>query len=101
VNGMRELGCPLSPDHSSSIVPVVIGDEEKLGKMNDVFRDEGIYVVPVVYPAVGKKNCRFRFTITAPLSISDLDYALNVIEKAMLKADFKFETKEETRLKIA
>jgi 8-amino-7-oxononanoate synthase len=101
VSGLRDLGCPLAEDHPSAVIPVVIGDEDKLGKMNEVFRDEGVYVVPVIYPAVGKKNCRFRFTMMATHTISDLDYVLNVVEKAMLKADFQFQRKDEAVLKAA
>jgi 7-keto-8-aminopelargonate synthetase-like enzyme len=89
VSALRNLGFPLAENHQSAVVPVIISDEEKLGKMNEVFREEGVYVIPVVYPAVSRKNCRFRFTVMATHSVSDLDYVLNVIEKAMLKADFK------------
>jgi 8-amino-7-oxononanoate synthase len=96
--GLHELGFTyLQQDHESAVIPVLIGDEQKLGIMNQIFLDEGIFVVPVVYPAVSRTSCRFRFTMTAKLTTSDIDFVLNVIEKAMLKVGFKYEEKSNQR----
>lgn len=102
VTGLRHLGCPISEDHESAVIPLIIGDEEKLGIMNKIFREDGVYVIPVTYPAVSKTSCRFRFTAMSAHTTSDLDYVLNVIEKAMLKANFSFENLQENKkLKMA
>ena len=87
IEGLLHIGWPIEPDHQSAVIPLIIGDEEKLGIMNQVFRDQGVYVIPVIYPAVSKKQSRFRFTIMANHTISDLDYALLVIEKALRAAN--------------
>ena len=89
-DGLRRLGCPVSPDHQSSIIPVEIGDEKKLGIMTKVLFESGVYVIPVVYPVVSRDRCRFRFTIMTNHTLSDLDYVLNILEKAMEKAEFRF-----------
>ena len=81
--------CPA--EHESAVVPVIVGDEKKLEIMNAVMMDAGVFVIPIVYPAVSKTNARFRFTVMATHTVSDLDYALNVLELAMAKADFKFD----------
>ena len=94
--GLRLLGYPMNPNHESAVIPVVIGDEDKLGKMNQVFKDDGVFVVPIVFPAVSRKSCRFRFTVTANHTISDLDYVLHVFERAMQVAGFNFNDKVET-----
>jgi 8-amino-7-oxononanoate synthase len=86
LGGLRDMGYPVQPGHESAVIPLVIRDEKKLGVMNQVFQEEGVHVIPVVYPAVGRNNCRFRFTVMATHSVSDLDYVLSVIEKAALKA---------------
>jgi glycine C-acetyltransferase len=91
VHGMRSLGAPLNPDHPSAVIPVVIGDERKLGIMNEVLLQSGIYVVPIVYPAVSRNASRFRFTVMAPHTQSDLDLVIFQFEKAMKTADFRFE----------
>lgn len=89
--GLQSLGYKFQHDQESSIIPVIIGDEAKLGKMYQSLLDDGIWCVPVVYPAVSRKNCRFRFTIMATHTISELDYALSALEKAMIKVGFSFE----------
>jgi 8-amino-7-oxononanoate synthase len=86
--GLRELGFQVAPDHESAVVPVSIGCEKTLGEMNKIMLDEGVFVVPIVYPAVARNRCRFRFTMMATHTLTDLDFALNVLEKAMLKTGF-------------
>ena len=86
--GLRELGFPISLSHESAVLPAVIGDQTKLGIMNRAMLDLGVFVVPIVYPAVSRNKVRFRFTVMATQTISDLDYALNALEQAMKKADF-------------
>ena len=88
VEGLRSLGFPISANHPSSVIPVVIGDDEKMGVMNQILQDNGVYCIPIVYPAVSRRQGRFRFTMMATHTISDLDYALSVLESAMNKANF-------------
>jgi 8-amino-7-oxononanoate synthase len=90
VAGLRQLGCPLSDKHEGAVVPVIVGNSEKFEIMTSVLYEEGIYTLPIEYPAVNKRGARFRFTIMATHTESDLDYALNVIKIAMQKANFSF-----------
>ena len=91
--GLAHIGYHLHHDHDpeSAVIPVVVRDEKKLDIMNKILMDAGVFVIPIVYPAVSRTNCRFRFTVTSNHSVSDLDFVLNVLETAMEKADFKFE----------
>lgn len=89
VENLNQLGFSINPDHESAVIPLVIGNEAKLGAMYQSLLDDGIFTIPIVYPAVSRKNCRFRFTVMATHSKSDLDYATACIEKAMLKVDLK------------
>jgi 8-amino-7-oxononanoate synthase len=83
VNGLRHLGVQIAADHQSSICPVVIGDEERLGRMTQILLDQGVYVTPIVFPAVSRSQARFRFTVSAAHDQSDLDYALLVLKMAI------------------
>ena len=87
VEKLRELGVDISADHKSTICPVVIGCEEKLDIMSRVLFDNGISVSPVVYPAVARSQCRFRFTVTTMHEESDLDYAALVLKMAYSEAE--------------
>lgn len=89
VTGLSHLGFQMDKNHESAVVPVIVGDEKKLGIMYQSLLDDGIFCVPVVYPAVGRSNCRFRFTVMATHTISDLDYVVSGVEKAMLKANLQ------------
>jgi 7-keto-8-aminopelargonate synthetase-like enzyme len=90
VRGLREIGFHVPEGHKSAIVPVIIGDEEKMAKMYQVIFENGIYTIPVIYPAVARNNCRFRFTITATHTVSEIDYALLVIKQAAAAAGYAF-----------
>lgn len=90
INGLKSLGYQPKENHESSVIPVVIGNEEKLGEMYQSLLADGVLCIPVVYPAVGRKNCRFRFTIMANHTVAELDYAVSCLEKAMIKSEFTF-----------
>lgn len=90
VRGLEAIGYRFEGKQESPIIPVVIGDESKMGEMYQSLLDDGIWCAPIVYPAVSRKNCRFRFTVMSSHSISDLDYAISCLEKAMIKANFRF-----------
>ena len=92
-NNLKNIGYEVPDSHESAVVPVVIGDEKKLGEMYQSMLEDGVFVVPIVYPAVSRTNCRFRFTVMATHSVTDLDYAASSLEKAMLKANFSFDDK--------
>lgn len=99
--GLRGLGFDISANHESAVLPAVIGDQEKLGIMNKHLMEAGVFVVPVPYPAVSRTKIRFRFTVMASHTTSDLDYALNVLESAMKEAAFKPVPPQETQPKAA
>ncbi|MFZ4402725.1 MAG: aminotransferase class I/II-fold pyridoxal phosphate-dependent enzyme [Pseudobdellovibrionaceae bacterium] len=90
IKGLRNLGYNIDSNHESAVVPVVIGDESIMGDMYQSLLEDGVWCVPIVYPAVSRKNCRFRFTMMATHSISDLDYVLICLEKAAMKSNFQF-----------
>lgn len=90
VTNLNNIGYGIDPGHESTIIPLVIGDEEKMGIMHQSLLEDGVFVVPIIYPAVSRNNCRFRFTINSKFSSSDIDYVTMAIEKAAAKANVKF-----------
>src|SRR5690606_9885672 len=95
-NNLKSIGYNVPSNHESSVIPVIIGNEQKLGEMYQSMLEDGVFVVPIVYPAVSRNNCRFRFTIMANHTITDLDYAVASLEKAMLKCGFSFLQEEDS-----
>jgi 8-amino-7-oxononanoate synthase len=69
-------------DSESAIIPVLIRDEIKTYKMAQILDKAGIFVNPVVFPAVKESESRLRVSIMALHSLKDLDRALEAFEKA-------------------
>ena len=76
---IRDLGFTTN-EPTSGIVPIIIGDEQKLGSFHKALLDAGVYTNIVTYPAVRRKECRLRLCIMASLSREDMDSALCRLE---------------------
>ncbi|MBU1062249.1 MAG: aminotransferase class I/II-fold pyridoxal phosphate-dependent enzyme [Candidatus Omnitrophica bacterium] len=66
----------------SAIIPVLIWNEIKTYKMAHLLDKAGIFVNPVVFPAVKESESRLRVSIMALHSLEDLDRALEAFKKA-------------------
>jgi glycine C-acetyltransferase len=66
----------------TAIIPVLLGDEAKAFEMARYCHNQGVYVMPVGYPAVPKGAERLRMNVTCDHRQSDLDHALNVLLQA-------------------
>ncbi len=66
----------------SGILPLIVGDEDKLARLHRALLDEGVYTNIVTYPAVRRKECRLRLCVMASLSQNDMDTALACLERA-------------------
>ncbi|GHU17354.1 hypothetical protein FACS189472_04110 [Alphaproteobacteria bacterium] len=66
-------------DSESGIIPIIIGDEEKLIKFHNELRSRGLYTNIVTYPAVRRKECRIRLCIMKELTKQQIDNAVNII----------------------
>ncbi len=63
------------------IVPIMTYDAKKASDMSKRLFEEGVYALPIVFPMVAKDKARIRSMIRADLSMEDLDFAINKIEK--------------------
>ncbi len=64
------------------IVPVIIGDDEKTFKLWYALKEMGIFVTPVISPAVSPDNSRIRTSYTATHSDEELQYILKSFYQA-------------------
>ena len=68
--------------HSNSpIIPLYIGDDIKTLTLTKVLLDRGIFVNPVLSPAVKKEDALIRFSLMATHTHEQIDYALDTIQK--------------------
>jgi len=75
--GLQALGFQTG-ETESAIIPVIVGDEEKLGRFHCELRRGGVFTSIVTYPAVRRKECRLRVSIMSDLTREDMDRALAV-----------------------
>jgi len=68
------------------IMPIVIGDRERLYRLGHELRQRGLWVAPVDYPAVPQDKICFRACVTANHTRADLDEALNILSDTLVPA---------------
>jgi len=74
-------------DTESAIIPVIVGNEEKLARFHNDLRHRGIFTNFVSYPAVRRKECRLRLSIMNSLTEKDMDQTLSVLAELGRKHD--------------
>ena len=68
------------------IMPIVIGERERMYRLCHQLRSRGLWVAPVDYPAVPLNRVCFRACVTAKHTRADLDEALNILEDTLVPA---------------
>lgn len=66
------------------IMPIIIGDRERMYRLGHELRRRGLWVAPVDYPAVPQDRICFRACVTALHTRADLDEALNILEDTLV-----------------
>lgn len=87
IDGFRQMGCEIG-NTSTPIIPLFIRDNEKTFKITqDLLAEEpvGLFVNPVVSPAVPPQDTLIRFSLMATHTKEHVDYALEKIEKVFKK----------------
>lgn len=77
----------------SAIFPIMVRDEYKVNEAARILLENGIYVNPISYPAVPRKQSRIRLSLTAMHSKENLDTTLNLIEFVSNKFGLKRKVK--------
>ncbi|MBA4380526.1 MAG: aminotransferase, partial [Anaerolinea sp.] len=67
---------------TTAIVPVLCGTDERAFALTRECQHKGLFVLPVVSPAVPEGLSRLRATVTAAHEPDEIEYAMDVIEKA-------------------
>ncbi|MCK9421772.1 MAG: pyridoxal phosphate-dependent aminotransferase family protein [Bacteroidales bacterium] len=80
IENFRNLGFDIG-NTVTPIIPLYIRDNLKTLKITRLLLDEGIFVNPVVAPAVSKDNTLIRFSLMATHTKDQVDIALEKFEK--------------------
>lgn len=74
---VQELGFDTG-NSQTPIIPIIVGESHKAKALADRLYEEGVFVVPIVYPMVARDLARIRVQMHAKLATEQLD---TVIEK--------------------
>jgi 8-amino-7-oxononanoate synthase len=69
-------------DSTTCVVPVFIGDETETMDLTRMLFDRGVFVCPIVHPAVPRGTDRLRTCLMATHTDSDIDRALAAFEES-------------------
>lgn len=75
INGFKDAGFDVGRTESP-IIPIYIRNNEKTFLMAKMLMDAGVFVNPVVSPAVKSNSSIIRFSIMATHSIDQIDFAI-------------------------
>lgn len=80
LEGFRRMGCEIG-NTSTPIIPLFIRDNFKTFKVTTELFEEGIFVNPVVSPAVAPHDTLIRFSLMATHTQEQVERALEAIER--------------------
>lgn len=80
LEGFRNMGCEIG-NTCTPIIPLYIRDNDKTFLVTRMLLDEGIFVNPVVSPAVAPNDTLIRISFMATHTIEQVDMLLDKIEK--------------------
>ena len=82
---LQDLGIDTGAS-TTYVMPIVIGDRERMYRLGHELRRRGLWVAPVDYPAVPQNRICFRACVTAKHTRADLDEALNILADTLVPA---------------
>ncbi|RDJ31055.1 MAG: pyridoxal phosphate-dependent aminotransferase family protein [Crenarchaeota archaeon] len=83
VKGLKSSGFNI--ESKTHIIPIIIGNEKTAMEFGDFIFKNGLFAQPIRYPTVKKNRARLRISITSWLSNKQIDYAIEILEKAAKK----------------
>ena len=83
---MKELGFDV-PEGVSHIIPVIIGENERVMELSSYLHDKGLIVPGIRYPTVPRKRSRLRISLQSTHSDNDIDQLIEVMKDVALNFD--------------
>ena len=82
--GLEQLGFNTGKSETP-IIPLRVGDTISTFTATIMLQEEGVFVNPVVAPAVPEGDCLLRLSLMATHTFEHIDFALSKLEKIGLK----------------
>ena len=78
--GLKALGLDTGPTETP-IIPIYVRNDEKVFQLTAMLQEEGVFVNPVISPAVASEESLIRFSLMATHTRAQVDQALDKIAK--------------------
>ncbi len=79
--GLQEMGYNTG-NSETAIVPIMVGDEEKTLQLCKKINEEGVFICPILFPAVPRGTNRLRAHVLASHTAEDIEKALDIFKQA-------------------
>jgi glycine C-acetyltransferase len=79
---LREAGVDVA-DSESQVIPIMVRNDALIFELGEQLLRDGVFINPVLYPAVGKHKSRFRMSISAAHSRDELDWGADIIIRVL------------------
>ena len=70
-------------DSTSQVIPVMIRNDRRIFEIAHRLQRAGLYLQPIVYPAVAKHRSRFRISVSAAHTTEQLDQAVSILARVL------------------
>jgi 8-amino-7-oxononanoate synthase len=67
----------------SQVIPIMVRNDATIFAIGEELLHEGVFINPVIYPAVGKHKSRFRMSISAAHSQEELEEGADIIIRVL------------------
>ena len=79
----KAAGLDIGLSQRTAVVPVIIGNSMRCVTLSNALFDRGIYVLPILYPAVKEDAARLRFFLTCDHSEDQIRYTIDSIREEL------------------
>jgi glycine C-acetyltransferase len=80
LGGLHKLGYD-TLHTQSCVIPIIIGSQDLTLELTRLCHEDGMFVSPILPPAVPANKCRLRANVTAAHTDEDIDIALDILER--------------------
>jgi len=80
MDALRSVGLETGPTETP-IIPIYVRDDEKTFILTTMLQQAGIFVNPVISPAVASEDSLIRFSLMATHTKEQIDYAVDQLDK--------------------
>ncbi|MDQ2931389.1 MAG: aminotransferase class I/II-fold pyridoxal phosphate-dependent enzyme, partial [Gemmatimonadota bacterium] len=70
-------------DSTSQIIPIMVRNDRRIFELGHKLLKAGIYLQPIIYPAVAKHRSRFRVSVSSSHTIEQLDEGVTIIARIL------------------